>query len=63
MIKEAYKSFKKKKKKTDLILTATSTVIKAGSLAGTAVFLPVVGFGVRGIVLCVITKKEKKITT
>ena len=45
-------------KKRDLMLSATSAVIIAGGLAGTAVFLSAVALGACGIVLGVITKKK-----
>ena len=52
--KKAHQTFKNR----DLLLSATSAVITAGGLAGTAVFLPAVAIGACGIVLGVIGKKK-----
>ena len=53
-----YKKAHQALKKRDLMLSATSAVIIAGGLAGTAVFLSAVALGACGIVLGVITKKK-----
>jgi len=53
-----YKQLYRRYKRRDLILTASTAVVTAGGLAGTAAFMPMVAVGVVGIILGVITKKK-----